>query len=568
MGEKNKSKKIGVLKDVPLDLITLSPNNPRHISEKSESFKEFAESVRGPGVVIPVHVRNMQGSSKLYELLAGEKRYRAARSVGLASIPAIDHGPISDEAAFEITFIENYQREDLTPLEHGKAVAILLDKYKGDIAAVAARLKVPDYWVRQHQYIDTSLIQEWKEAIVPGQRFDRFTSAHLALIARFPANVQQTILKELGYDSGLTVKELGRIVSDMLRLVKKAPFDTARCAKCTKRSDAQPGLWSDPAAQKVGTGDRCLDAKCWSRKDLAARKEKLAKLREKYPGLVSICTKGYLWGDEQRNAQSSYGRYLTKYDYETCAKTDPKAVPAVIVNGKGAGKIQYVKITDPKSLTVPTNCARTLKDRRKDLAEARWREAIRRLCEQIAKIPFEQIMALDGMRIIVWMAAIYGTGDGTFGDERTALLKEFEKGGKDSAAVPLRFIWERIGGAMDYVAHSIGADEQEGRMVAQLLDLDLNAEYKKICEDPEYAEPAEWANLNADGTPKGEKTRKADKPQKGTKGAKIKDKAEKAVRKCRVCGCTENNACIDPETGWPCHWIEEDLCSACEDKVE
>lgn len=566
--------------------------NPRHIDVKSQVFLDLVESVRAQGVIVPVHVRS-PGPDGPFQLLAGERRYLAAQKADLTTIPAINHGTISDEQAFEITFAENFAREDLTTLEQGRAVGFLLERYKGDYAAVASKLGKAESWVRMRHAIETNLDKEWKALVSPGGRLDRWTAAHLELIARFPAQVQLTILKEVGYWSDLSVKELAQKVADKLRLIRKASFDTAKCIKCAKRSDAQPQLWTDSAAEKVGKGDRCLDAQCWAPKDLAARKQKLQELRDKYPGLVSVCTSSYLWGEEARKAGSTYGKYLVKGYYETCKKTDPKAVPAVIVNGKGAGKITYVKLKHPErdqSGKAQSAKTQTLKDLRAELARNRWRQAISNVCDQIGKIPFEDVMSKNGMRAIIWMAAIYGTGDGTFGEERTEVIKEFEKSGKDNELVPLRYIWDRISESMDCYADSIEGDKDgqtEGRMLASLFELDLEAEYKTVCEDPAFAEPAEWKNLNADGTPKKEKAedggqKTEDKKQKAEKEQRTDDGGRKAAKKpkeaksqkgkgekvqtCRVCGCRGDKACVID--GVPCHWVEDDLCSGCEDKIE
>jgi ParB/RepB/Spo0J family partition protein len=264
--------------------------NPRQVDLKSQAFLGLVESVTALGVIVPVHVRTPSGLAGPYELLAGERRYWAATQAALKTIPAIDHGQISDEEAFEITFAENFAREDLTTLEQGRAVGLLLERYKGDYAAVASKLGKPESWVRMRHAIETNLDKEWKAMVSPGGRLERWTAAHLELIARFPASVQLTILKDVSYRSDLSVKELAQKVADKLRLIRKACFDTAECIKCSKRSDAQPELWTDAAATKVGTSDRCLDAQCWARKDLAARKQELQELRDKYPGMVSVCT--------------------------------------------------------------------------------------------------------------------------------------------------------------------------------------------------------------------------------------------------------------------------------------
>ena len=109
--------------------IVLSPNNPRTVNLKSLSFIDLTESIRGLGVIEPVHVRRCPGKGVNVELLAGERRYRASLEAGRKDIRAINHGDITDAEAFEITFAENFGHEDLTTIEQGRAVGILLEKY-------------------------------------------------------------------------------------------------------------------------------------------------------------------------------------------------------------------------------------------------------------------------------------------------------------------------------------------------------------------------------------------------------------------------------------------------------
>ena len=116
-------------KTLKVDDIEISKNNPRTINEKSDTFKELAESVRASGVIVPIHVRRHPKDAKGFELLAGERSLRACSVTGRDIIPALDHGTISDEKSFEITFAENFCREDMTVMEQGKAVQILLQKY-------------------------------------------------------------------------------------------------------------------------------------------------------------------------------------------------------------------------------------------------------------------------------------------------------------------------------------------------------------------------------------------------------------------------------------------------------
>lgn len=103
-----------------LERIRPNPDQPRRYFDE-QSLAELAESIRQRGVLQPVIVKR-EGDAQ-YLLLAGERRYRAARIAGLDAIPAL----VRDDHPLEIAMIENLQREDLTPLEEALGIAALID---------------------------------------------------------------------------------------------------------------------------------------------------------------------------------------------------------------------------------------------------------------------------------------------------------------------------------------------------------------------------------------------------------------------------------------------------------
>jgi ParB family transcriptional regulator, chromosome partitioning protein len=111
------------LRELPIDLIAPNPNQPRRILEE-EPLVALAESLRERGVLQPVLVRPIPGGS--YELIAGERRWRAARLAGLESVPAMVR-PDDDAASLELALIENMAREDLNPLDEARACAALIE---------------------------------------------------------------------------------------------------------------------------------------------------------------------------------------------------------------------------------------------------------------------------------------------------------------------------------------------------------------------------------------------------------------------------------------------------------
>ena len=118
--------KDGDLKNIPIDLIQRGKYQPR-TDMHEEALEELAASIRAQGVMQPIVVRPI--SSDKYEIIAGERRWRATQIVGLDSIPAIIK-PVSDEAAIAMSLIENIQRENLNPIEEATALKRLQDEFE------------------------------------------------------------------------------------------------------------------------------------------------------------------------------------------------------------------------------------------------------------------------------------------------------------------------------------------------------------------------------------------------------------------------------------------------------
>jgi ParB family chromosome partitioning protein len=119
---------------VDIDLIEPSPFQPRtHFRE--EALAELAQSIKVSGIIQPLVLRRI-GSR--YQLLAGERRWRAAQRAGLSRVPAVVR-EVSDEAALEITLVENIQREDLNPIEEARAYERLTNEFHLTQEEVAAK---------------------------------------------------------------------------------------------------------------------------------------------------------------------------------------------------------------------------------------------------------------------------------------------------------------------------------------------------------------------------------------------------------------------------------------------
>jgi ParB family chromosome partitioning protein len=112
------------VREVPIELIRANPDQPRRHFAEAE-LAELAESIRDKGVLQPVLLRPAKSAEGEYEIVAGERRWRAAQRAGLRALPALVR-TLGDAEAFEIAIIENVQREDLNPIEEARAYQALM----------------------------------------------------------------------------------------------------------------------------------------------------------------------------------------------------------------------------------------------------------------------------------------------------------------------------------------------------------------------------------------------------------------------------------------------------------
>ena len=118
-----------MLREVPVELLQRGQYQPR-VDMRQDSLEDLADSIQAQGVVQPIVARPIArtGGTQRYEIVAGERRWRAAQLAGLAEIPAVIRD-VPDEAAIAMALIENIQREDLNPLEEARALDRLIREF-------------------------------------------------------------------------------------------------------------------------------------------------------------------------------------------------------------------------------------------------------------------------------------------------------------------------------------------------------------------------------------------------------------------------------------------------------
>jgi ParB family chromosome partitioning protein len=200
------------LKTLPVDLIQRGKYQPRtHMDQ--QALQELADSIRVQGVIQPIVVRPLAAGG--YEIIAGERRWRAAQLAGLQDIPAVIR-EVPDQAAIAMALIENIQREDLNALEEATALQRLIDEF--DMTHQAAAEAVGRSRTAVSNLLRLlDLDAEVKQLVEHGKLEMGHARALLALTGAAQREAAQRVVAR-----GLSVRETEQLVRHLLQ-GKKAP---------------------------------------------------------------------------------------------------------------------------------------------------------------------------------------------------------------------------------------------------------------------------------------------------------------------------------------------------------
>jgi ParB family chromosome partitioning protein len=228
--------------ELAVDKITPNPRQPRRQFEQQQ-LEELAHSIRAHGVLEPVIVRP-QGEA--YELVVGERRWRAARMAGLMTIPAIVR-QLTDREAMEMALVENLQRTDLNAIEEAEAYRRLATEFNLTQEQIAARVG------KQRSTIANRLrLLELEEDIREELRRGRITPGHALAILALPDSEERRALAQRCLEESLTVRQ----AEEEARRLSAKP--TAR--KARRRKPQQPALveLEEEMQQYLGTKVRIV----------------------------------------------------------------------------------------------------------------------------------------------------------------------------------------------------------------------------------------------------------------------------------------------------------------------
>lgn len=201
--------------DISLSKIEPNSNQPRK-SFDEVALAELANSIRIHGVISPIIVVKKKNSDN-YMIIAGERRYRAAKKAGLLSIPAIVRD-YTDKQIQEISLIENLQREDLNPIETATAIKELMDEHRYTQEQVAERIGKSRPAVTNILRL-LNLTPPVKDMVANGN----LSTGHARCLVVVNSESDQLQLAKLGADNKTTVREFEKIVKNYLSPKKDKP---------------------------------------------------------------------------------------------------------------------------------------------------------------------------------------------------------------------------------------------------------------------------------------------------------------------------------------------------------
>ncbi len=255
----------GDVRAVPLGTLTLPESQPRRYFDDG-AMSELVASVRANGILQPLLVRPVEGDGEAYEIVTGERRYRAAQGAGLSEVPAMIR-PMEDEEAARYAILENLQREDLNPVEETEGILALLARGLGRspeavvslLYAMANRKKLSASGARTHNVMGSPEEEAVVEAFAAlgTMTWESFVKNRLPLL-----NLPEDVLEAL---------RAGRIAYTKARVVARVKDEEKR------RALLKEAIAEDLPLALLRKRVNALLTKASPRDDLPSRASALAK---------------------------------------------------------------------------------------------------------------------------------------------------------------------------------------------------------------------------------------------------------------------------------------------------
>lgn len=402
------TKSIRQTENIVVQNIDPSPYN-RHVSDDDPDIAELAKTIVENGLICPISIRPRDNDR--YEIICGERRWRAFRLLGEETIPCFVKDLDDTQAQIE-AIVENFQRRDPTYLEQGEAVAALMKLTNRDVAEIANRLGQSPAWVYRRARLP-NLISAWRDELAqestPYIRI-RESVNKLEEIAILPPAMQQLLLEQNTLRDARTIKDMRKIIGRYCMELDKKPWtrdwerkaysgsSKKRCSDCMKRSDRINALFPNPDA--IGNGKKmCMDQECWQGKCLAWCQSRINNI----PGAVPI-HENYVYNPDREKMENYFGiQPLSYWQYQKREEGETEnngyiAGEGIYVDGSAIGSVQPIWIPKPSDQEENDD-----EEDNKDIADIQaWRERKAALMET-RQLLFEAICR----EIVEYLANVY-----------------------------------------------------------------------------------------------------------------------------------------------------------------
>jgi ParB family chromosome partitioning protein len=232
---------------VPIDSIRPNPHQPRKTMSEA-AIAELAASMKTSGIIQPLVVRHVDGA---YELIAGHRRWRAAKVAGLTEVPVFVRENIDSYTQAQMALVENIQREDLNPLERAQGYKTLIDQLGLTQAELATRMGEDRSSIANHVRL-LDLAEPVRNLVRDG----KLTLGHAKLLAGVPDILEQQRLAETVVNQELSVRNLERMLQSAgeSTAIRKTPALSPHLADLEKNLSRQLGMRVQVRSVSKGKG--------------------------------------------------------------------------------------------------------------------------------------------------------------------------------------------------------------------------------------------------------------------------------------------------------------------------
>lgn len=477
-------------KEITLAEIRPSPKNPRK-GFAGDKFNELVASIKAKGVIEPIIVRPVNGQGEPFEIVAGERRFRASKEAGLDRIPTIVRD-LTDDEAYDFMLIENLQRQDLNEREEAESFKAYVSRHGDDgIPELAEKTGIQPGYIRSRIRVlelPAKVLKAWADG--------NLVFGHLHQLLRLSEkgaleDMVKWLFQQLQWERSVTVKDLTRQIDDEAPALGGAFFKAAEpCHACPSNSAVQKELFGIETKSA-----RCLNAACFKKRQA----EWLAENWKTTAAAKKHRTNGARFSDDLDYGDFNHFGYQGRPG-EKCASCE-SFVSIIELSGKVrdeqacvGDKGCYHAITNPKSAK-----EKATGERDADAPRAAWhgeyfrdKFLFKRIPEQLAKLDPNDPKVKD----LLLACAIHGSRN-EVGDRYGHSGWILGKPPAEKAAAFKKTIEKIVLSGQHVGTSSYNGFGTKGRqLVAAFLGIDVAKEY---AVDQEYLEKKTKAEILAFG---------------------------------------------------------------------